>query len=88
MGIFTIQKFDRMTFINQFYLMVTRRSIYVMIAIEKNPIEKKVYAYILKQKECQYQLLIFEHPDFPEAGVQIPRGTVESGESVSAAALR
>ena len=88
MGIFTIQKFDRITFINQFYLMVTRRSIYLMIAIGKNPIEKKVYAYILKQKECQYQLLIFEHLDFPEAGVQIPGGTVESGKSVSAAALR
>ena len=60
----------------------------MMIDFEQNPIVKKVYAYILRKKECKYQLLIFEHLDYPEAGIQIPGGTVESGESLFDAAQR
>jgi 8-oxo-dGTP pyrophosphatase MutT (NUDIX family) len=46
---------------------------------------QKVYAYITSPEG---QLLVFEHVDFPEAGVQVPGGTVEVGESVDAAVIR
>ena len=45
---------------------------------------KKVVAYITRQDE----LLVFTHRDFPEAGVQVPAGTVEEGETLDAAVLR
>ncbi len=46
--------------------------------------KKKVYTYITHQE----QLLLFSHVDFPEAGIQVPGGTVEPGESILQAALR
>ena len=49
---------------------------------------KKVYAYILRRNEAEEHLLVFEHLDFPEAGIQIPGGTVEPEESIPAAAMR
>ena len=45
---------------------------------------KKVVAYIRRGDE----LLVFTHRDFPEAGVQVPAGTVEEGETLDAAVLR
>jgi len=48
-------------------------------------ITEKVYAYITSQEG---QLLVFNHVDFPEAGVQVPGGTVEPGESEDAAVMR
>ncbi|QDV49035.1 NUDIX hydrolase [Gimesia fumaroli] len=33
-------------------------------------------------------LLVFDHVDFPNAGTQIPGGTIEPGETPEAAALR
>ena len=45
---------------------------------------KKVVAYITRGDE----LLVFTHRDFPEAGVQVPAGTVEAGETLDAAVLR
>ena len=45
---------------------------------------KKVAAYITRGDE----LLVFTHRDFPEAGVQVPAGTVEEGETLDAAVLR
>jgi ADP-ribose pyrophosphatase YjhB (NUDIX family) len=33
-------------------------------------------------------LLIFRHPDHPEAGLQVPGGTIESGESPEDAVMR
>ena len=47
-------------------------------------IRQKVYCYIT----CQDNLLIFSHPDFPAAGLQVPGGSVEPGESTEAAARR
>ena len=44
----------------------------------------KVFAYITSQDH----LLVFSHPDFPEAGIQVPAGTVEPGETLPAAVLR
>jgi 8-oxo-dGTP pyrophosphatase MutT (NUDIX family) len=45
---------------------------------------EKVVAYITHRR----RLLVFTHRDFPEAGVQVPAGTVEPGESSEAAVLR
>jgi 8-oxo-dGTP diphosphatase len=44
----------------------------------------KAYAYITHRD----RLLIFRHPDSPEAGIQVPGGTVDAGEDPGAAVLR
>ena len=44
----------------------------------------KVFAYITHGN----QLLVFSHPDFPEAGIQVPAGTIEEGETAEAAVMR
>ncbi len=44
----------------------------------------KVYCYITSED----RLLIFRHVDFPEAGIQVPGGSIEPGEAPDAAALR
>jgi 8-oxo-dGTP pyrophosphatase MutT (NUDIX family) len=46
---------------------------------------EKVTAFITREREGERQLLLFEHPN---AGVQIPAGTVEEGESPEQAVLR
>jgi 8-oxo-dGTP pyrophosphatase MutT (NUDIX family) len=43
-----------------------------------------VYAYITQGDE----LLVFRHVDFPDAGIQVPGGTVQAGESLPDAVLR
>lgn len=47
------------------------------------PIEK-VIAYITRGR----RLLVFSQPDFPNAGIQVPGGSVEPGESPREAVLR
>lgn len=47
-------------------------------------VKHKVFAYIT---HCD-RLLVFRHPDAPEAGIQVPAGTVEPGESFEAAVMR
>ncbi len=44
----------------------------------------KVTAYIT----CNNQLLVFSQPEFPEAGIQIPSGTVGEDEDLDEAVLR
>ncbi len=44
----------------------------------------KVFAYIT----CQQRLLVMAHPHVPEAGIQVPAGTLEPGESPEAGVLR
>lgn len=44
----------------------------------------KVYAYLTRGDE----LLVFRHVDFPEAGIQVPGGTLEAGEDPALGALR
>lgn len=46
---------------------------------------QKVSCFITRQRNNTTELLLFEHPN---AGIQIPAGTVEIGESFSDAALR
>jgi 8-oxo-dGTP diphosphatase len=45
---------------------------------------RKVVAYITLGD----RLLVFTHRDYPEAGVQVPAGTVEAGEALDEAVLR
>jgi 8-oxo-dGTP pyrophosphatase MutT (NUDIX family) len=48
----------------------------------------KVLIYLLRPATGAPELLVFEHRDFPDAGVQVPAGTVEPGEALEAAAYR
>lgn len=48
------------------------------------PVVHKVFAYITNQN----RLLVFRHTDFPEAGIQVPAGTVIPGEDLAVAVLR
>ena len=45
---------------------------------------KKVVAHITKDNA----LLVFTHPYHPDAGIQVPQGTVEAGESSDEALVR
>lgn len=45
---------------------------------------QKVYTYITRDSH----LLLFTHPNSPEAGIQVPGGTVELDERIEDAALR
>ena len=40
---------------------------------------KKVHAYVTREKRS-YATACFKHRDIPEAGIQIPGGTVEEGK--------
>jgi 8-oxo-dGTP pyrophosphatase MutT (NUDIX family) len=48
----------------------------------------KVLAYITRQRNGAIQLLVFDHRDFPDAGVQVPAGTAEGAEPVEEALFR
>lgn len=48
------------------------------------PTIQKVFAYVTWGN----RLLVFEHPDAPEAGIQVPAGTLEAGETPAEGALR
>ena len=48
----------------------------------------KVLAYVTREVGGERQLLVFTHRDYPDAGVQVPAGTVEDGESIESALLR
>lgn len=49
---------------------------------------RKAYAYILRQHSTGVEVLVFTHRDFPEAGVQVPKGGIEPSESPADAARR
>lgn len=51
-----------------------------------NPV-KKVYGYITRLKGNKIQVLVFRHSN-PEAGIQIPKGTVEVEEDINSAIVR
>lgn len=48
------------------------------------PIKRKAFAYITQNKK----LLVFEHPHAPEAGIQVPAGSIEINENPEDGALR
>lgn len=47
-------------------------------------VKRKVFAYITHGN----RLLVFSQPDAPEAGIQVPAGTVEDDEELDVAVLR
>lgn len=49
---------------------------------------QKVMAYVVREQAGQRELLVFEHRDQAEAGVQVPAGTVEPGEDIRASVVR
>ncbi|MCE7792941.1 NUDIX domain-containing protein [Salipaludibacillus sp. CUR1] len=48
---------------------------------------KKAYGYVTRVKDGRVQVLVFQHP-VPEAGVQIPKGTVETEEAPDEGVIR
>ena len=54
------------------------QSLYVVTVV------KKALAYVVRGDE----LLVFRHVDFPEAGLQVPAGTIEEGEAPDSAVIR
>ena len=59
-----------------------------MVSLNKLSVKQKAYAYILRGKDQERQMLVFEHQDFPDAGRQVPGGTVEPGEEIMLGAQR
>ena len=51
-------------------------------------VTEKVLAYVVRQAASDWQLLVFEHAGDVEAGVQVPAGTVELGETLETALWR
>ncbi|HEX6591433.1 MAG TPA: NUDIX domain-containing protein [Moraxellaceae bacterium] len=49
---------------------------------------EKAFAYITQGSGETARLLVFRQPDFPEAGVQVPAGTIDKDETPDAAVLR
>ena len=49
---------------------------------------KKVVAYIMRERAGKRELLVFTHRDYPEAGLQVPAGTVHEGEDILVALRR
>ena len=50
--------------------------------------KKKVLIYITRTKNERTELLVFKHRDFPDAGIQVPAGSVEGDEEIEDAAIR
>src|SRR5688572_19977399 len=49
----------------------------------------KVIIYVTRTgRDGADELLVFDHRDMPDAGTQVPAGTVEDGEAYPAAAVR
>jgi 8-oxo-dGTP pyrophosphatase MutT (NUDIX family) len=51
---------------------------------DMTPRTRKVLAYVTRGND----LLVFEHRDYPEVGIQVPAGTVRAGEGLEDAVLR
>ena len=49
---------------------------------------RKVVAYITRERDGKEQLLVFTHRDYPEAGLQVPAGTVQPNEAAEDALHR
>ena len=50
---------------------------------------ERVGAFIIRKAVCgRYELLVFKHIDFESAGIQVPGGGVDPGESIESALYR
>jgi 8-oxo-dGTP diphosphatase len=50
--------------------------------------KRKAFAYVTHRDAVGERLLVFRHPRAPSAGIQVPAGTVDPGETPEAAVLR
>jgi len=50
--------------------------------------KQKVIAYIIRIKAQNKEILVFDHVDFKEAGVQVVGGTIENNEDPKSALIR
>lgn len=50
--------------------------------------KRKVLVYVIRVGAAGPEVLVFEHRDQADAGLQVPAGTVEPGEAPEAAAYR
>jgi len=50
--------------------------------------QDKVLAYVVRWESGGWRLLVFEQANDPEAGTQVPAGTVEPGEALETAVWR
>lgn len=50
--------------------------------------KQKAFAYVTRGAGAGRQILLLAHPDHPEAGIQVPAGTMMPGEPVLDAVLR
>lgn len=48
----------------------------------------KAYGFVLRGEGAARELLVFEHAGLPDAGLQVPGGTVEAGETPLEAVAR
>jgi 8-oxo-dGTP pyrophosphatase MutT (NUDIX family) len=55
-----------------------------MISLDSTTRAAKAYVYVLQDEK----VLVFRQPDHPEAGLQVPGGTIDRGESPHTAARR
>ncbi len=49
---------------------------------------KKAYGYVTRIKDRRQQVLVFQHKNLPDAGIQIPKGTVKEDEDTFSAVIR
>ena len=49
---------------------------------------EKAYGFVLREGGDGQELLVFDHAGMPEAGVQVPGGTIEAAEAPLAAVAR
>ena len=49
---------------------------------------EKALGYVLRVRDGGHELLVFEHTGIPEAGVQVPGGTLAAGEAPHDAVVR
>ena len=54
----------------------------------RGTLKRKAFAYVTHRDAEGERLLIFSHPEAPEAGLQVPAGSLEEGEDPAAGALR
>lgn len=52
------------------------------------PVRQKVLAYLVRFSQGRTEVAVFDHVDAPEAGAQVPAGSIEAGESPEQACLR
>lgn len=49
---------------------------------------QKGYGYVTRVNDGRRQVLVFDHVEYPEAGTQVPGGSLEEGEEPLAGILR